>query len=491
MSGSPSDEAREVLDEVGRQIELCRARSSPSVQFVRYIAENDLAPALQAFIDHFPRSKAVDLYRDDVASVLDANIEVCVLSHVDRGLPKLTTQFESWLAAGHRGDWVVLVTPDDVKAMVDSEASLWKRRDGFHSWPRARTWATPGGAMGDAGGRPEAGEPLTADVMKAVIRQLEHDPEALDDLTRQRTFTMVMNLLRQRQFEEARRILMRLIHALKLKGDVQSLATAYVLVGNITFEMNNYRNAIEWYDEAQSYIEKLDDDVKLSDLYHQRGYVRFLLGEYKSALDDFRRALTIDEALNDDFRKSLIYRRIGISLDLLGSNDDAESFFKQALELEQRLQNEAGVARAYQHLGRLAEKRGAFDEAAKAYEQSLEIKKRMNDERGLASLYHQYGNLRFNQEEHKEALDLYRKALALEERQSDYQSIARTLLQIGMTQEALQQFKEAVTTLRKACTLLGKLNSPLVEKVTTLIREVEGKLGDDLEGVFGSKEDES
>ena len=490
MSGSPPDEARAVLDEVGRQIELCRARGETSVHFVRYISENDLAPALQGFVDHFPRLKCLDLYRDDVAGAFDPSFDIVLLSHIDRSLARLSQQLEEWAASGHRGDWVMLVTPDDVKALVNGEFPLWKRRSGFLSWPRTRSWQTPGGSPQAAGARPEAGEPLTADVMKAVIRQLEHDPESLDDLGKQRAFTMVMNMLRQRQFEESRRVLMRLIHALKLKGDVQSLATAYVLVGNITFEMNNYRNAIEWYDEAQSYIEKLDDDVKLSDLYHQRGYVRFLLGEYKPSLDDFRRALTIDEALNDDFRKSLIYRRIGISLDLLGSNDEAENFFRQALALEQRLQNEAGVARVYQHLGRLAEKRGSFPEAAEAYERSLEIKKRMNDERGLASLYHQYGNLRFNQEEHKDALDLYRRALALEERQTDYQSIARTLLQIGMTQEALQQYKEAATTLRKASTLLGKLNSPLVEKVNTLVREVEGKLGDDLSGVFGAKEQE-
>jgi tetratricopeptide (TPR) repeat protein len=492
MGGTSSDEARAVLDEVGRQVELGRAGGKTSLHFVRYISENDLAPAQQGFVDHFPRLKALDLYRDDPSGACDPEYDLFLLSHIDRCLTKLDGLLTDYLAAGNRGDWVLLVTPDDVKAMVDNDSGLWKRRSGFHSWPRTRTWQTPGGstqAGGGAGGG-ATGEPLTADVMKAVVRQLEHDPENLDDLTKQRAFTMVMNMLRQRQFEESRRVLMRLIHALKIKGDAQGLATAYVLVGNITFEMNNYRNAIEWYDEAQAYIEKLDDDVKLSDLYHQRGYVRFLLGEYKASLDDFRRALTVDEALNDDFRKSLIYRRIGISLDLLGSNDEAENFFRQALGLEQRLQNEAGVARVYQHLGRLAEKRGNFADAADAYERSLEIKKRMNDERGLASLYHQYGNLRFNQEEYRDALELYRKSLALEERQSDYQSIARTLLQIGMTQEALQQFKEATTTLRKASTLLGKLNSPLVEKVNNLIREVESRQGDDLAGVFGSREDE-
>ncbi len=487
MSGSSPDETRAVLDDVGRQIELCRARNAVSLQFVRYISENDLAPAIQAFLEHLPGAKALDLYRDDPAAACDPSKSTLILTHVDRVMPRLEGLLDPHVAAGHRCDWVLLITPDDVKAMVDAESGLWKRRDGFHSWPRTRTWQSPGGSTSLSGGRPEPAEPLSADAMKAVLRQLEHDPENLDDQTKQRAFTIVMNLLRQRQFEESRRILMRLIQALKTRGDVQSLATAYVLVGNITFEMHNYRNAVEWYDEAQSYIEKLDDDIKLSDLYHQRGYARFLLGEYKTALDDFRRALTVDEALNDDFRKSLIYRRIGISLDLVGSNDEAESFFRQALELENRLKNEPGVARVYQHLGRLAEKRGAYEDAAQLYERSLEIKKRMNDERGLASLYHQYGNLRFNQEEFTDALDLYRKSLALEERQSDYQSIARTLLQIGMTQEALQQFKDAVGTLRKASTLLGKLNSPLVEKVNTLIREVSAKSGDDLAGVFGAK----
>lgn len=484
MNDPFKDETRAVLGEVGRTLELHRAQGHPSVQFVRYIGENDLAPAAQGLLDHLDRARLVDLYRDDVTALIGEPGEALVAMHIDRSLARIDQVIDAHLSAYGRGDWILLVSPDDVKAMVAGEFELWRRRDGFHSWPRSRSVSAPGGA-----GRVQMSESLTADMMKEVVRTLEGDPKDLDDLTRQRAFTMSLNLLRQKQFEEARRILMRLIHALKNKGDAQSLATAYVLIGNITFEMNNYRNAIEWYNEAQAFIEKLDDDVKLSDLYHQRGYARFLLGEHKSALDDFRRALTIDEALNDDFRKSMIYRRIGVALDLVGSLDEAEIFFKQALELEARLKNEASMARAYQHLGRVAEKRGDHDGAAEQYERSLEIKRRLNDDRGLASLYHQYGNLRFAQDEFHDALTLYRKALVLEEKHSDFQSLARTLLQVGLTLEQLQQPKEAIATLRKASTLLAKLNSPIVEKIATLIRDLEGRAGDDLHGVFGDLDD--
>jgi len=484
--GEPfKDETRVVVDEVARTIELHRAQGRPSIQFVRYIAENDLAPAAQGLVDHIERARVVDLYRDDAKALIGEPGTVLIVMHLDRSLARASQTIHDHLQLEGTGDWVLLVSPDDVKAMVDGEFDLWRRRDGFHSWPRTRATHAPGGA-----GRVEMSESLTADMMKEVIRTLEGEPEDLDELTRQRAFTMSLNLLRQKQFEEARRILMRLIHALKAQGDIQSLATAYVLVGNITFEMNNYRNAIEWYNEAQAFIEKLNDDIKLSDLYHQRGYARFLLGEHKAALDDFRRALTIDEALNDDFRKSLIYRRIGIALDLVGSLDEAEIFFRQAVEIETRLKNEAGIARAYQHLGRVAEKRGDHDGAAEHYERSLEIKRRMNDERGLASLYHQYGNLRFAQEEFRDALTLYRKALVLEERHSDFQSLARTLIQVGLTQEQPQQPKEAVATLRKASTLLTKLNSPIVEKIASLIQDLESRAGDDLHGVFGDLDDE-
>jgi tetratricopeptide (TPR) repeat protein len=483
MAQQRSEEERAVLDDIGREMQLCQSRSEASLQFVRYIAENDLAPAIQALQDTFPDStKALDLYRDEVEALKDPEVNTWLISHIDQKLAKLDTLLSEELSGGGGASYLVLVTPDDVKALVDHEYALWKRRNGFHSWPRARSAPNAGGATrGLHGGRTE---PLTADGMREVVRLLEHEPENLDDVTKQRAFTMVLNLLRKKKLEDARRILMRFINALKMQGDIQSLATSYLLVGNITFEMNNYRNAIEWYNEAQSFIEKLDDDVKLSDLYHQRGYTLFLLGDYKTALDDFRRALTIDEALDDDFRKSLIYRRIGVALDLIGSSDDAISFFEQALVLEQRQQNDAGLARVYQHLGRLAEKKDDYEKAGTYYEQSLEIKERMNDNRGLASLYHQYGNLRFNREQYSEALELYRKSLVIEEKLADYQSLGRTLVQIGLTQDRMQHVNEAVATLQKASKLLTKLNSPLVGKVNELITEFSARKSEDLDGVF-------
>ena len=482
MGRQRADDERAVLEEVGREMQLSQSRNEASLHFVRYIAENDLAPASQAFRETFPEAKVLDLYRDEVQELRDPGPRTWMISHIDQKLTKFDDVLCEELSGGGGASYIVLVTPEDVKALVDNEYGLWKRRSGFHSWPRAKTAPGPGdAARGLQGGRSEQ---LTADGMREVVRLLEHEPEKLDDVTKQRAFTMVLNLLRKKQLEDARRILMRFINALKMQGDVQSLATAYLLVGNITFEMNNYRNAIEWYNEAQSFIEKLDDDIKLSDLYHQRGYTLFLLGDYKGSLDDFRRALTIDEALDDDFRKSLTYRRIGIALDLVGSSDDAVSFFEQALVLEQRQENDAGLARVYQHLGRLAEKREDYEQAGTYYEQSLEIKERMNDNRGLASLYHQYGNLRFNREEYKDGLELYRKSLVIEEKLGDYQSLARTLVQIGLTQDRMQHVNEAVQTLRKASKLLTKLNSPLVEKVNELITEFSARSSEDLDGVF-------
>jgi len=483
MQSRTDPEVRDVLEALGRQVEAGRVRGEGSIQFVRYMAENDLLSALVTIQDALNEAHPVDLYKEDLAVIDPGGGRTYLLYHIDRTQTRLDAFFEKALKEGLRSELIVMVTPEEVKALVNADAKGWKRRQGFHSWPREkrRPQRKPG-----AGGN----EPLTPEARIELERLLEHEPERLDEPLKQRAFTLVLNLLRQGHREDARKTLMRLIAALKLQNDILSLAAAYMLVGNVTFETNDYRQALEWYDQAQAYVEKTSDNVKLSDLHHQRGYTRFLLGDYKASLEDFMKAARIDETLGDDFRQALIFRRLGVALDMAGREAQAEEYFKKALSLEETLKNEAGISRIYQHLGRLAEKKANFDGAAAYYDRSLEIKTRKQDSRGLASLYHQYGNMRFNQEKYAEALELYRKALGLEEGLQDFQSIGRTMVQIGIVQEQLQRFHDASATLRKAHAVLARLNSPMADKIGHMVRELDGKLAEDLDGVFGQAGDE-
>jgi tetratricopeptide (TPR) repeat protein len=476
MQSRTDPEVRSVLDALAQQVETGRVRGEGSIQFVRYMAENDLLSALVTIQDALNEAHPVDLYKEDLGVIDPRDGRTYLVYHIDRSQTRLDGFFERSLKEGLRSELVVMVTPDEVKALVDADAKGWKRRQGFHSWPRGkrRPMRQPGAAN----------EPVTPEARIEVVRILEHEPERMDDGVKQRAFTLVLNLLRQGHREDARKTLMRLIAALKLQDDVLSLAAAYMLVGNVTFETNDYRQALEWYDQAQSYVEKTADQVKLSDLHHQRGYTRFLLGDYKASLEDFMKAARIDETLDDDFRRALIYRRLGVALDMAGREAQAEEYFKKALTLEETLKNDAGISRIYQHLGRLAEKKADFDGAAAYYDRSLEIKTRKQDTRGLASLYHQYGNMRFNQEKYAEALELYRKSLGIEEGLQDFQSIGRTMVQIGIVQEQLHRFHDASATLRKAHAVLARLNSPMAEKIAQMVKELDGKLAEDLDGVF-------
>lgn len=464
-----AQERQALLAETQLALESSRANDETSLVFVRYIRESEFPKALEMLEEQFPEATVINLYQAQVAEIGAVPEGFYILANIDRSLARLDQLVSERLGGEMRNDFIMLVRPEDIKMLADGEYTMWKRRKGFHSWP-----ADPPKRHDPSQRRSTDAPPK--ETVSALLRKLDNEPDELTELMKQQLFNVCLNLMRQQRMEDARKILVKLTEPLKDSGDLRGLSTAYMLVGNIAFESNRYTTAIEWYDEAEGYILKIEDDLRLSDLYHQRGYTLFLLGDYRKALDDFRRALAIDEQLEDDFRRSLIYRRIGITLELSGLLKQARTFYEQALQLEEKMQNDAGLSRIYQHMGRLAEREEDYQRAEAYYQQSLEIKGRIDDARGLASLYHQLGNLYYTLDDHTAALSHYNSALEIEKKQGDHQSAARTMMQIGLVEERQGRYENALSILRKARGVLTRLESPLAGGCSKVIAEVEAKM---------------
>lgn len=477
----PGTERRRAISELIEDIE--RARREPGdeqrarLQFIRCVDERLFPEVFTTLRGRITGSAVVDLGRSEVGELFNEEAGF-IIAH---GLRKNIEEMERALEAEEprvgkaRRDLCFLLTLDELSALIDGEVSFWRRRAGFHAWPAAER-AVAAGRPQDGAGAAGATEEVTVETVQASLRDARVEPSRLDTRTKEQAFTIVINLMRAKRAPDARVMLIDLTEVLKQQGDLLSLATAYMLLGNIDFESRELGQALEWYDAAEPYVTRVNDEVKVSDLHHQRGYTHFLKGDLRAAINDFRRALPIDERLGDDFRRALIYRRIGIALEMLNFNTEAEKLFLHALELEDRMGNKAGIARASNHLARLAEKEKDIGRAVQFHARAVQVMEEMNDKRGLASAYHQHANLRFANGELDMALGLYRRALTIEKENKDPQSVARILTQIALVFEKKGEFSQAVGVLKTVVAILRRLHSPLLPNVERILRGLEKRV---------------
>jgi tetratricopeptide (TPR) repeat protein len=191
------------------------------------------------------------------------------------------------------------------------------------------------------------------------------------------------------------------------------LATAYSLLGNVTYLQGRLVEAADWYARSLAIREELSDRSGMAVIYQSLGRVAQERGRLDEAADWYARSLAIEEELGDRSGMAVGYHSLGTVAQDRGRLDEAADWYARSLAIEEELGDRSGMAASYHQLGMVAQDRGRLDEAADWYARSLAIFEELGDRPGMAASYGQLGLLAEEQGSSGQALEWVVRSVAL------------------------------------------------------------------------------
>lgn len=169
----------------------------------------------------------------------------------------------------------------------------------------------------------------------------------------------------------------------------------------------------------------------------QIGNVAFELGEYEEAVELFQEALDDTAAGELRVERAGCLRSLGNGLQRLGRTEEALRAYEEALSLARELGDRAEEGSVLGMMGVLHAEQDAHEEAISCYRQALAIHAETGDERERAIFLGNLGNVYHAQGRNEEALACFEGSLDHYERLGDRGGQATRLHNIGRVQLAL------------------------------------------------------
>ena len=277
------------------------------------------------------------------------------------------------------------------------------------------------------------------------------------------------SLLEAGQYDRA---ILKFTEYLDLQGKMtddqkQTFSQCSEKIGLCYFKLDNYSEAIEWFQKALDLQREMGDLESIASTLNNIGLNYKMRGNYDKAIEYYEQTIRIDEELDKGSEIAITLNNIGMVYRLWGKYDKAIEYFERSLNLKSSLKEQDGVSKSLKYIGLVYTDWGKYDEAIRSFRESLKIEESLNNEAEAAVRLNNLGRVYFYQNHYDTALVYFEKNLEFQIRSNDMGQIALAYNNIGKVYEAQKKYKDAVQYLSSALEIYTKLGKE-GEKSTAL-----------------------
>ncbi len=239
--------------------------------------------------------------------------------------------------------------------------------------------------------------------------------------------------------EEAIRLSLEALSLSKEAEYTEGLIFNHRMLGNLYYQMHQFEEAIDNYDQCIHYARPAMDSVLLRECYLNEGTIFFNRGLNNRALEYF--LLAVDYSGNRDKEKE--YNNIGAVFYNEGEYEEANNYYTRALEILKAKGETYGILVAYLNIGDVFRMLEKYDVALVYYQDVLAG----NDSLKIPSLsvigLTRIGLIKSQLNEVDSAMIYFTRALRIAEEENDRLEMARSLYLIGETLFNKEKFSQA------------------------------------------------
>jgi two-component sensor histidine kinase/Flp pilus assembly protein TadD len=233
-------------------------------------------------------------------------------------------------------------------------------------------------------------------------------------------------------------------------------------MGIILKQQSQFNLALNYFNEASIIYRDLEDLESQAKIYNNIGRIHFALEDYSEALFFYQKAHKIKLTGNSKRTLAISYHNIGSVKEQL-ENDSAYFFYNKAYELYVGIGDEVLIAYGACAIGAVSED---FSEAEKMLKESISIRKGLGLKADLIESYRVFGEVYLKQDNYQDAESYLDSALALSQassHQNAHKEVIKLLIDLKIKTE---NYKEAIGFQTEYIALMDSIRK--VDKFNTL-----------------------
>jgi tetratricopeptide (TPR) repeat protein len=257
-------------------------------------------------------------------------------------------------------------------------------------------------------------------------------------------------------------------------GWKKGLALAYSELGVNSSALSDFSTALQFYERASYYYNKLDDKNGLAAIDANISLIHSAQGRYPQALEYAFKALDLKERLGDEAGKGIILENIGTIF--LEQKDYGKTirYYAQALAVYKKIQNKEGIARNMGNMGIVQDAMGHSAAALAYHKDALKVNQEVNNKYSIQINHANISLAYLHLKDYQQALIHQRKALQISEELGSRNSVAVNMGNLGelyftivkdSKNAGLYDLDSAIHYLEEAVALCESINfsGPLIE----------------------------
>lgn len=286
-----------------------------------------------------------------------------------------------------------------------------------------------------------------------------------------------------------------------LKDD-QNQAECFHMMGNVSYFLGNYNEAIRLYEDALAIREKADDKKNIASGLNNIANVYNKLGNYQKAVLYYEKSLAIKELIDDQKGIASSLKNIATIYYYQANYAPALETNLKALRISENLADSMGIAFVFNNMALIYEKQEKLEESLSYFQKSLAIKEMLGDKRGISNTLHNIAKIYEYKGNYDMAIDNISNSLAISEELNEIDGISASLNNLaniyelqGNYQAALKNYYRSLEMDTKSENKRGVLLSVTnLAKIHLRLGELElatqmAKKGLDIGKELGSKEE--
>ncbi len=175
--------------------------------------------------------------------------------------------------------------------------------------------------------------------------------------------------------ERALRLTKESLEISRETDDKNGISQCLNVLGMISFDMSNLKDAKEYLTEALSIRRQIGRNIGLCSALNSLGLTIIQEGEYSKALEYFEEAMEIADEFDDDMYKGILYNNLGEVYDYLGNYEKSMEYLELGIEVDRNLGNKNGIGVSLYNLATLAMKNEDYVTSERLFSESLIIAK--------------------------------------------------------------------------------------------------------------------
>ncbi len=213
---------------------------------------------------------------------------------------------------------------------------------------------------------------------------------------------------------------LRIMEALPEK-DRKTLAQYYLQAGNLFASLEDYGQAINYYEHSERLYTGLPGATKdelleyLAEIKKQKGLIKGRQGMGKEAIRDLFAAVEMynkTDANTQGANLAQCYQNLSICYAEISDYTNAEKYGLMAVKINRTLANAIETSHNYESLGRIKKRQGQYAQALNYFQQSLNIRRNARNQKLIANAYENIADVYVEQRDYSRALENYQLAVS-------------------------------------------------------------------------------